>query len=333
MAGSGRPDDNYAVRHAEEYKPVTRTGDQCVSVKASGGKGILLCHASRPLDMAHPEVSRLLIVVHGALRNAADYLEHAERAAELAQVSARTISVAPQFLADVDMQPGLRIPEECLFWDVDEWKSGQQALGAVAASSFTAMDCLVRHLVRSTWPQDYPVPEKRTVVIVGNSAGGQFVNRYAIVGKEPERLARDGIHACFIIANPSSYLYFSMKRPMAVAGIPAVNRWRYGFDDPPEYVDKNPRQYLEQYLGRDVSIVLGAEDRDPAALLLEVSPPAMAQGANRLERGVYYYEHIQEMAREADLPSRHQLVRLQGVGHDAREVITSPQAIGLMFQR
>lgn len=331
MAVSGRPDNNYAVRHAEEYEPVTRIGDQRVSVKSSDGEGILLCEASRPLGAAYPEVNRLLIVVHGALRNAADYLEHAERAADLAQVSACTISVAPQFLADVDIQQDLRIPEECLFWDIDEWKGGQQALGPAAASSFSAMDCLVRYLVSSTWPQAYPVPGKRTVVIVGNSAGGQFVNRYAIVGKEPERLARDGIHACFIIANPSSYLYFSRKRPMAVAATTAVNRWRYGFDDSPGYVDKSPRQYLEQYLRRDVSIVLGTEDRDPAALLLEVSPAAMAQGANRLDRGGYYYDHVQEMAREAGLPSRHQLARLPGVGHDARDVMTSPQTINLMF--
>jgi hypothetical protein len=283
--------------------------------------------------MAYPEVSCLLIVVHGALRNAADYLEHAERATELAQVVALTLNVAPQFMADVDMQPNLPIPENCLFWDVDGWKGGSRALGPVAADSFSAMDCLIRYLVRSTWPQAYPVPKKRTVVVVGNSAGGQFVNRYAIVGKEPERLARDGISARFIIANPSSYLYFSKKRPVAVAEPAAVNRWRYGFDDSPRYVDKSPRQYLEQYLGRDVNIVLGAEDSNPAALLLQVGPAAMAQGSNRLERGVYYHEHIQEMAREADLPSRHQLVRLAGVGHDARDVITSPQAIDLMFQR
>src|SRR5580704_9347767 len=183
MVGSGQPDNNYAVRHAEEYKPVTKTGDQHVSIQASDGDGILLCHSSRPLGLAYSEVSCLLVIVHGALRNAADYLRHAERATELAHASLRTISVAPQFLADVDTQPGLCIPEGCLFWDVDEWKGGQQALGPVAVSSFSAMDCLVRYLVRSTWPEAFPVPKKRIVVIVGNSAGGQFVNRYAIVGK------------------------------------------------------------------------------------------------------------------------------------------------------
>jgi hypothetical protein len=332
MAGSRRPDNNYAIRHAEEYEPVTNIADQRMSVQVPEGEGILLCRASRPLGMAYPDVSRLLIVVHGALRNAADYLEHTERAAELARASARTLSVAPQFLADVDLQPGLRIPAECLFWEIDEWKGGQQALGPIAVSSFAAMDCLVRDLVRTTWPQTCPVPEKRTVVIAGNSAGGQFVNRYAIVGKEPERLVGDGIHARFIIANASSYLYFSAKRPVADAGTTAVNRWRYGFDGCPAYVDMSPRQYLEQYLRRDVSMVLGVEDRDPAALLLEVSPPAMAQGANRLERGVYYHEHVQAMAREADLPSQHQLIRLRGVGHDAGEVLTSPQVLDLMFQ-
>jgi hypothetical protein len=331
MAGSGRPDNSYAVQHAEEYKPVTRTGDQRVRVTSADGEGILLCHASRPLDMAYPEVNRLVVVVHGALRNAADYLEHAEKAAELAEVSARTMIVAPQFLADVDIQPALGIPEGWLFWRIDEWKGGQQALGPVATSSFSVMDCLIRHLVQSTWPQNRPAPKKRSVVIVGNSAGGQFVNRYAIVGKEPENLAREGIHASFIIANPSSYLYFSKRRPAPVAEEKSVNQWRYGFDDSPGYVDKNPQQYLEQYLYRDVSIVLGAEDRNPAALLLQVGPEAMAQGANRLERGIYYHQHVQEMAREAGLLSHHQLLLLLGIGHEARDVMTSPQVIDLIF--
>jgi len=68
------------------------------------------------------------------------------------------------------------------------------------------------------------------VVIFGNSAGGQFVNRYAAVGRGPGALAARGIQTRFIVANPSTYLYFGDDRPHAAPGRSAVNQWRYGFD-------------------------------------------------------------------------------------------------------
>ena len=71
------------------------------------------------------------------------------------------------------------------------------------------------------------------VVIIGNSAGGQYVNRYATVGRGPDALAEHGIPVRFVIANPSTYLYFDQERPVAVPDRAHVNRWRYGFDDAP----------------------------------------------------------------------------------------------------
>jgi len=39
-------------------------------------------------------------------------------------------------------------------------------------------------------------------LIVGNSAGGQFVNRYAAVGRGPDALAARGLRVRFVVANP-----------------------------------------------------------------------------------------------------------------------------------
>jgi hypothetical protein len=151
------------------------------------------------------------------------------------------------------------------------------------------------------------------------------------VGHGPDALAERGIAVRFIVANPSAYLYFDPERPVAVAGGPQVNRWRYGFDHAPEYVGIGPRESLARYLARDVTIVLGAQDTGKAALLLEVSPPAMAQGANRFERGIYYDQHIRRLAREARLTTRHQLIQLAGVGHAAGDVLAAPQTRKIMF--
>jgi hypothetical protein len=320
------PDPAFAIRDDEQYQPTEVLGDQHVRVPGPAGGGLLLCHASRGVDMPHSSVERLIIVVHGALRDSGRYLRHAQAAA--GQAGARTLIVAPQFLAAADVAARAGIPAAALYWDVEGWKGGQPALGPAPLSSFTAMDSLLQQL---TEPGRLSPGGNLAVVIIGNSAGGQYVNRYAAVGRAPDALAKLGISVRFIIANPSTYLYFDWERPVTVPDRSRVNRWRYGFEAAPSYVDGDPRQSLERYLARDVTIVLGAEDRDGAALLLEVSPAAMAQGANRRERGIYYDEHVRRLARAAGLTAAHRLIQLAGVGHPARDVLAAPQARELMF--
>jgi hypothetical protein len=236
--------------------------------------------------------------------------------------------VAPQFLASVDHNARAAAPDNTLYWDVEGWKGGQPALGAAPISSFAAMDCLLSQL---TEPGRRPDAKMLSVVIVGNSAGGQYVNRYAAVGRAPDELAKRGISVRFIVANPSTYLYFDPQRPVKGVHGPGINRWRYGFEDAPDYVDKSPQESLARYLARDVTIVLGSEDRDDAALLLEVSAAAMAQGANRLERGIYYEQHIRRLADAAGLAARHRVIELAGVGHAANDVLSAPQTREIMF--
>jgi hypothetical protein len=214
------------------------------------------------------------------------------------------------------------------YWDVEGWKGGESAARPAPISSFTAMDCLLRQL---TAPERLARGARPTVVIVGNSAGGQYVNRYAAVGLAPDDLAKRGISVRFVIANPSTYLYFDKERPVPVPDPVGVNQWRYGFETPPSYVEGTAQDSLQRYLSRDVTIVLGAEDSDGTALLLEVSAAAMAQGANRLERGINYDRHIRRLAELAGLPAQHRLIQLSGVGHSAGDVIAAKETRQLLF--
>ena len=323
---SGGTFATFAIQDDKQYQPAESAGDQHSPVQGDAGAGVLLCHASRSLHTPHPDVERLLVVVHGALRDSGRYLAHAEAAA--GQSNSAALIVAPQFLADVDVRHRPDVPAGALRWGVEGWKGGEAALGPAALSSFTAMDCLLRQLTEPGWLAH---GKKPAVVIFGNSAGGQFVNRYAAVGRAPDTLARRGIRVRFIIANPSTYLYFDRSRPVAVTGDSGANRWRYGFEAAPAYVECSPRQSLAHYLARDVAIVLGTEDSDSAALLLEVSPPAMAQGANRFERGINYDRHVRGLARAAGLAAGHRLIRLAGVGHAAADVLAAPQTRHIMF--
>jgi hypothetical protein len=105
--------------------------------------------------------------------------------------------VAPQFLADVDAGAAAGIPDGALYWGVEGWKGGYPALGPAAVSSFAAMDGLLGRLAPLA-----SVGHDPAVVVFGNSAGGQFVNRYAAVGRGPDALAGRGLRVRFVISNP-----------------------------------------------------------------------------------------------------------------------------------
>jgi hypothetical protein len=254
-------------------------------------------------------------VVHGALRDAGRYLKDARAAAR--EHASRTLIVAPQFLADVDLRGGQAPWPGTLYWDAEGWKGGEQALGTAGLSSFTVMDRLLGQL---TTPASWPSGRPPAVVIYGNSAGGQYVNRYAAVGRGPDRLAERGIAVRFVLSNPSTYLWFDRE-----------HRWRYGFDGAPGYVEGGARENLRRYLARDVTIVLGRQDSDNASLLLETHAAAMAQGANRYERGIRYHAYVTGLAREEGVEPRHQLVELDGVGHAAADVMAAGPVRDILF--
>jgi hypothetical protein len=324
MTRSGRA---FAIKDEAQYQSVTTVADQQVIVRDRDGQaGLLSCHASQRLGQPGSGIERLVVVVHGALRDSEQYFAYARAAA--GDVASATLIVAPQFLADVDLDALNGAASRPLYWSVEGWKGGEAALGPAPISSFTAMDCLLEQLAGWGRSRD---SGKLSVVIMGNSAGGQYVNRYAAVGRFPDLLAERGISVRFIIANPSTYLYFDHERPVTVPNGTGINRWRYGFEAAPAYVDTTPRQSLERYLARDVTIVLGSEDRDSAALLLEVSAAAMAQGANRLERGINYDRHVHRLSSAAGLATRHRIIQLDGIGHAARDVLAAPQTREIMF--
>jgi hypothetical protein len=235
----------------------------------------------------------------------------------VAAAGSRALIAAPQFLADVDHIARAGAPAGTLYWGVEGWKGGEPALGPAPISSFTALDGLLLEL---TAPGRLPDGKQLVVVLFGNSAGGQFVNRYAAAGQAPDVLAQRGIPVRFIIANPSTYLYFDY-----------AHRWRYGFDEAPAYVTDTPGQSLRRYLGRDVTIVLGAEDRAADALLLETGAAAMAHGASRFERGINYDRHVRRRADEEGLAVNHRLIELAGIGHAAGDVLAAAQTREIVF--
>jgi len=151
------------------------------------------------------------------------------------------------------------------------------------------------------------------VTLVGHSAGGQFIHRYAACGRAPETLP--GMPVSYVTANPSSYLYLSSHRPVEKSQLrlcPQYNDYKYGLDNRSGYLSAfSDEQIRRQYASHRVTYLLGGadvhQDKD-----LENNCAARAQGANRFQRGCFYHSFIKTF-----LPSaRHDLVVVAGVGHD-----------------
>ena len=167
------------------------------------------------LDWSQPQpaVARAVIVFHGVGRDVTGYYRTIQDAAQQAGPAGRdTLIIAPQFLGEEDVREH-HLPKEVLRWHRVAWEGGEAALSPSPISSYAVVDALLARLAdRSVFPN------LKTVVLAGHSGGGQLVQRYAAVGRSAAALAAAGIQVRYVIANPSSYLYFSDERPGAGGG-------------------------------------------------------------------------------------------------------------------
>ena len=162
--------------------------------------------SNQSLDTPNYSVQKAVIVIHGANRNADDYYNSIYNNASDLDVLSETIIIAPQFLITADLnhwQPGT----EFAFWSgTTPWSSGglsnftNEHPRDYEISSYTIMDSLIAHLQTI-------YPNIQDIALVGNSAGGQFVNRYA-AGSDQE--AEGKIR--YIVSAPSSYVYMDEYR-------------------------------------------------------------------------------------------------------------------------
>lgn len=303
------------------YQPVKAVGDKTFVVQTARGSGVVRYFGTGSLDAGSQSAVRALINISGLLRNSDVYEKTGEKAIAAADAGNDTILFTPQFLAQVDVT-GHDLPAETLRWDVHTWLDGLPAIGPAPLSAFDVLDAIVQRLAdRSHFPA------LREIVLVGHSAGGQLVQRYAVVGRAPDAVAT-GVR--YVVANPSSYLYFDRTRPVAHSGCPKFNDWKFGFDNLPPYVDATPFVYENRYVKRDVTYLLGQLDTDPHHPVLDRTCPAEAEGAYRLIRGRNYVQYVKQRhpggtnQTEAEVP---------GVDHDGDAMFTSGCGIAVIFDR
>ena len=226
--------------------------------------------------------------------------------------------IAPHFLESEDLKTN---PP----WEPSRWKHGWPALRPAPLSSFDAIDAILDRLADRTI-----FPNLTQVVVAGHSAGGQILQRYAVVGPGAPKLTALGIHVRYVVANPSSYAYFSKDRPAPSKWCWRVNDWGYGMSKRLPYAAKGtPVDFERAYVGRDIVYLLGAEDIYPSGEDIDTTCAAEAQGSCRLLRGHAYFAYMQE--RNPGIT--HRLHEVPGAGHSAGEMFRSQCGVGVLFDR
>ncbi|QJP70481.1 alpha/beta fold hydrolase [Burkholderia glumae] len=321
---------------APNERPVGVIAPQHLSVATPAGAGTVPLYASGEWNAPQPGVRSAVILLHGRLRNADAYFRLARRArAAAGRHAEHAVLLVPQFLARADAEAH-RLPASTLVWDWTGWMGGGEALAPAPVSSFEVIDALLAALVDARG-----FPALREVVVAGHSGGGQVAQRYAVLARGEAALTERGVALRYVIANPSSYVYFDALRPDAGAGFSAYdaarcagfNAWKYGLEALPPYASgqaaaAEPGAFERAYLKRDVTMLLGERDCDPQHPALDRSCAAMAQGAHRLERGLAYARYI---AARAPAGCTHATHRIPGAGHDADAVFGSPAGIAALF--
>ncbi len=141
--------------------------------------------------------------------------------------------------------------------------------------------------------------------LIGHSAGGQTLSRLAAF------MPHQAKH--IVIANPSTWLWPSREE-----------RFPFGFGGLPEKMADDAA--LQRYLAQPVTLLLGTADIKRGSDL-NVSPGAERQGSNRLERGHNVFRAAQQLARDRGWTFNWRLVEVPEVGHSARRMFGSAEAL------
>ena len=136
-------------------------------------------------------------------------------------------------------------------------------------------------------------------VAYGHSAGSQYLHRKVAITPDPRLL----------LAIPSNAGWYTMPT--------VVDLWPYGWGGFVEAGIALPDNFLARYLAAPVIVQLGKNDIDKTHSNLRRTPEAMAQGANRLERGLAFYHKAKQLAQDEGFIFNWRLEFVEGVGHNS----------------
>ncbi len=333
---------------AQSPAPCTTATTACEQwITYGGGPARSMVYATSPLTAPNAAITRALIMVHGAGRNADHYFQTATAAAFLYGALANTIVIAPHFIAERDSAA----PNEVVWPERgDTWRSGGMSPSNPTLSSFDFMDEILRRLA------DKKVfPNLTRIVVAGHSAGGQFATRYEMANTVHGTL---GVRVSYVVANPSSYAWPAAVRPLrqgdadsAAAvraplgkdgeavhtgytygpfdstAVPRYNHWPAGLEDRRGYTAHMSDDQLRRQLAeRPTTYLLGQVDVLPLGGF-DSSPSAMAQGPTRRARGEAFFKYITETLGATNSKA----IIVPECGHNDRCIFTTDIVFSTIF--
>lgn len=338
-----------AAAQTRSSGPCTKAVTACERwILWKGGPARSMVYASYPLDARNPAITRALIMVHGAGRNADHYFETSTAAGFLAGALENTIIIAPHFTAGRDTAKANEViwPE-----GANSWRSGGISPNNPTISSFDFVDEIIRKLA------DKKIfPNLSRIVVTGHSAGGQYATRYEMTNKVHNT---PGVSISYVVANPSSYAWPVAVRPLPVGNAdpstadkealgrngekvnteftygaadttkaPRYNRWPAGLDSVAGYAaGTSVDQLRKQLVERPTTYLLGQVDVLPLGGF-DSSPNAMAQGPTRRARGEAFFKYVND-----SLGAKHNAIIVPECGHNDRCIYTTDIVFPVIFPK
>ncbi len=317
---------------ASAAAPCNTVADCTEWLPLAGGPGRTLVYRSYPLSTPNPAVTRALIIIHGAGRDADNYFRSTLASAFLAGALDNTVLIVPR-VASAQGACKDKLADNEISWPCNgnSWRSGGASPSNPTVNSFDLTDELLRRLAKKD-----AFPNLAQIVVAGHSAGGQYVNRYSMANTLHETL---GVPVSYLVANPSSYAYLDADRPSPTdnakfgnfsdaRNCTTFNTWPYGLKDRAGYTAKIPEDQLSKNLAtRPVTYLLGEIDVLPLGGF-DASCPAMAQGPTRRARGEAYQKYATQK-----LGAKHAVVIVPLCGHNARCMFTADIAAPLLYPK
>lgn len=193
----------------------------------------------------------------------------------------------------------------------DDWRGGGDANGT-DFSSYDYIDAIfARFADRKAFPN------LRRVVLAGFSAGGQFAGRYAAIGRGR---VRDGVTVVYMDMSPSTEFRFEKDDP-----------WLYGLKGRPRYGSSlTDDEIMANLCSRRVWHGCGSLDvKGHPQTSLDMTPPAVRQGTNRLERFRSFQKYLDRYSAWKRQSSFHVF---EGVGHQEDLAYPTKEVLDFVFE-
>ncbi|CEH19477.1 hypothetical protein CBOM_06798 [Ceraceosorus bombacis] len=361
-------------RGLADDKRLTSTGERPAGAFATTfqiGSGRLFAWQSKTPHNER-DAESVFINLHGVNRNANTYFRilnnawaHA-RDAGVGSARPNSLRIAPLFFST--LRDSRAINASTLAWgDSNTWTGGDGSTNP-AGSNLSLFSVYDFFLEKYSDSRNYP--RMRTITFLGHGGGAQVVQRYAVLGRDNPAPGRISVR--YVVANPSSMLYFTRDRPVEVdtRSCNWFDDFRYGLANyrSPYRLPGSAAFLFKRYASRDVRYLVASDD-DSSVEGDQLCGGRAAGGPIRHNRSWAYWKYLNLLSGNSnasirslfgDFPAlepgksnnggriptssaahlgqfrgvsvNHRIAAVHNTGHSATAVLESAAGRALMFQ-